>query len=219
MTNQIAIIDPFVKSPAVHCFNRLVNLLGLKATYHMPGSTGLETMLKESPNTQAYIVLGSASHVHENLPWHRPMSDFLLKELLQNKPVLGCCFGHQIICHTFGAKVEFYLPDEGKQMGTRKVTINQDFWNFKKGESFTMGVTHRQVVRDLPSDLIEVGSGLENDIVIHRKLPFMGTQAHPEASDYFCRTDIEGLSSDEIAALQEGGGQLIKRFFQHFKLI
>lgn len=219
MTNQIAIIDPFVKGPAVHCFNGLVNLLGIKATYHMPGALGIESMLKESGNTQAYIVLGSASHVHENLPWHKPLADFLLGELKQNKPVLGCCFGHQLVCHALGANVEFYQPDESKQMGTRPVTITQDFWNFKKGETFTLGVTHRQVVRNLPQDLMEVGQGLENDIVIHRHLPFMGTQAHPEASDYFCRTDIQDLSQQDIAALQEGGGQLIKRFFQHFKLV
>lgn len=219
MTKQIAIIDPFVKGPAVHCFNRLVNLLGIKSTYHMPGSMGMEGLLKESNRTDAYIVLGSASHVHENLPWHKPLADFLVSELKQNKPILGCCFGHQLICHALGADVEFYLPDESKQMGTRTVTISEDFWNFNQGESFTLGVTHRQVVRNLPNDLREVGHGLENDIVIHRQLPFMGTQAHPEASDYFCRTDIQDLNQKEITALQEGGGQLIKRFFQHFKLI
>lgn len=219
MTNQIAIIDPFVKSPALNCFNGLVNLLGLKATYHIPAALGLESLLKESSRSQAYIVLGSASHVHENLPWHKPLADFLVQELQNNKPVLGCCFGHQILCHAFGAKVEYDSPDETKLMGIRQIKITEDFWNFKKGQSFSLAVTHKQVVRELPSCLKEVGMGIPNDIVIHRELPFMGTQAHPEASDFFCVNDITNLQTPEIAVVQNDGGVLIKQFFSHFNLL
>lgn len=219
MTTQIAIVDPFVKGPAVNCFNGLVNLLGVKATYHMPGPFGVESLLKERDRSQAYIVLGSASHVHENLPWQRPLADFLMEELKNNKPVLGCCFGHQLMCHALGAKVEFITSDEIKHMGTRAITITKDFWNFKQGERFLLGVTHRQVVRDLTNGLLPVGLGMENDLVIHETLPFMGTQAHPEASDYFCTTDIDNLSSSEIALIQKDGARLIQRFFQQFKII
>ncbi len=219
MTTQIAIVDPFVKGAAVNCFNGLVNLLGVKATYHMPGPFGVESLLKERDRSQAYIVLGSASHVHENLPWQRALADFLMEELKNNKPVLGCCFGHQLMCHALGAKVEFITSDEIKHMGTRAITITKDFWNFKQGERFLLGVTHRQVVRDLTNGLLPVGLGMENDLVIHETLPFMGTQAHPEASDYFCTTDIDNLSSSEIALVQKDGARLIQRFFQQFKII
>lgn len=219
MTNQIAIIDPFVKGPAVNCFNSLVNLLGVKATYHMPGPFGTDSLWKESRHTMAYIVLGSASNIEDNLPWHKPLGDFLVSELKNNKPILGCCFGHQIMCHALGAKVEFFNPEKYQFMGSRKVKITQDFWNFKKNEEFNLGVTHRQVVRELPPGLKSVGEGLENDIVIHESLPFLGTQAHPEASDYFANTDINNLNPDEILLIRKDGGKLIQRFFQHFKFI
>lgn len=219
MTNQIAIIDPYVKGPAVNCFNSLVNLLGVPATYHMPGAMGLESILSEAKNAQAFIVLGSASHVHENLPWQKPLADFLVEQLKQNKPVLGCCFGHQLVCHALGAKVEYHSEDESKHMGLRKINITENFWNFKKGESFDLGVTHKQVVRDLPKGLKAVGLGLPNDIVIHETLPFMGTQAHPEASAFFCTTDITNLQDREISSIQKDGGALIRRFFAQFKII
>jgi GMP synthase-like glutamine amidotransferase len=219
MTNQIAIIDPFVNGPAVNCFNSLVNLLGVKATYHMPGPYGVDSLIREAAQSKAYIVLGSASHIHQELPWHKPLADFLLEELKKNKPVLGCCFGHQIMCHALGAKVEYHVTEETKQMGTRNISITEDFWNFEKGESFLLGVTHKQVVRNLPKSLRSVGHGLENDIVIHESLPFMGTQAHPEASDFFCTTDITNLNSLEINEVKKDGGRLIQKFFQHFKLI
>ncbi|MBA2403742.1 MAG: gamma-glutamyl-gamma-aminobutyrate hydrolase family protein [Bdellovibrionales bacterium] len=219
MTNQIAIVDPFVVGPSVNCFNSLVNLLGVKATYHMPGPYGIESLLAEASRSQAYIVLGSASHVHEDLPWHKPLADFLLQELQKNKPIFGCCFGHQIMCHVLGAKVEYHTEEQTKQMGVRKISITENFWNFNKGETFNLGVTHKQVVRNLPNELKAVGHGLENDIVIHKTLPFMGTQAHPEASNYFCLTDINNLNQPDIEALQKDGGAIIRRFFQHFKLI
>lgn len=219
MTNQIAIIDPYIKGPAVNCFNSLVDNLKFQATYHMPSAMGMESILMGAPKTKAYIVLGSASHVHENLPWQKPLADFLVSELKAGKPVLGCCFGHQLVCHAFGAKVEFHSPEEAKHMGTRSMTITEDFWNFKKGEIFNLGVTHKQVVRDLPACLKEVGRGLENDIVIHATLPFMGTQAHPEASNYFCTTDITNLQAPEISSIQKDGTALIRRFFSHFNLI
>ncbi len=219
MTNQIAIIDPFVKSPAINCFNNLVNLLEIRATYHVPALLGLDSLISESLNTQAYIVLGSASHVHENLIWHRPLADFLMSELAKNKPLLGCCFGHQLICHAFGAKVDYYKDEATKLSGGREITVTEDFWNFTKGEKFYLGVTHKQVVNDLPECLSEVGVGLSNDIVIHKTLPFMGTQAHPEASLSFCQTDIKDLKNEEISKLQKSGEKLIKKFFHHFDLI
>jgi len=219
MTIQIAIVDPFVRLPAINCFNSLVNLLDLKATYHVPGALGVQSLVKEAPLTRAYIVLGSASHVHENLPWHRPLAEFLVSELKNNKPVLGCCFGHQLLCHAFGAEVLFHSSDEAKQTGLRQVTITEDSWNFKKDETFWLGVTHRQVVKNLPPALREIGRGLENDLVIHKTLPFLGTQAHPEASDHFCMSDIANLNEAQVSAIRGGGSALIQRFFKHFKLI
>ena len=219
MTNQIAIIDPFVNGPSVNCFNSLVNVLGVKATYHIPGPQGIDSLLNEASRSQAYIVLGSASNISEELPWHKPLADFLMQELKKNKPIMGFCFGHQIMCHALGSEVGFHTPEKIKLMGVRKICITEDFWNFKKDESFLLGVTHKQVVRNLPAGLKEVGLGLENDIVIHEYLPFMGTQAHPEASDYFCTNDITNLNLSEIGAIQKDGARLIQRFFQHFKLI
>ncbi len=219
MRKQIAIIDPFVKSPAIFCFNRLINLLELKASYHPPSLFGIETLLKEKDHTIAYVVLGSASHIHEKLPWHSLLADFLVNELKKNKPVIGFCFGHQLMCHAFGADVEYYESEEVKLSGKRKISIAMDQWNFKKGEEFNLAVTHRQVVRNLPPSLIELGKGLQNDIVIHQSLPFLGTQAHPEASSHFCQNDIQNLNFEEEKLIQADGERLIKRFFEYFQLV
>ncbi|MBT2824606.1 hypothetical protein HIR19_11945, partial [Staphylococcus coagulans] len=130
-------------------------------------------------------------------PWHAPLKHFLLSELAKNKPTLGCCFGHQLICEGFGAKVEFLHDNEEKEMGKRTIKITQSGYGLKEDEIFNLAVTHRQVVRELPKDLLNIGYGIENDIVIHRTLPFLGTQAHPEGSTHFCTHDITNLSSSD----------------------
>ncbi len=219
MTKQIAIIDPFVKSPVINCFNGLVNTLGLKATYHSPHLSGLQTLELEKENTHAYIILGSASNVEDQLPWHEPLAKFIHQELLKGKPTLGCCFGHQIMCHHFGSEVGFYNKDQEKLLGMRKMILDQDFWGFRKDEVFHIPVTHRQYVSKLGPELIQAGTGLPQDIVIHRFLPFLGTQGHPEASDYFCSEDIKILSHEEQKVAQKDGKQLILRFFEHFEII
>jgi GMP synthase-like glutamine amidotransferase len=219
MTKQIAIIDPYVNEPANQCFNHLVELLNLPATYHMPASSGLDSLLQVAPKTRAYIVLGSASHVHQMLPWQQELATLLLQELRRNKPVLGCCFGHQLLCHAFGSKIDFHHPNEDKLSGLREIKIKRDFWNYSEGESFLLPVTHRQVVKELGPELQEVSSGFPNDVVIHRSLPFLGTQAHPEASRHFCGSDIGKLSQHEIAQGQAGGERFIHRFFHHFGLL
>jgi GMP synthase-like glutamine amidotransferase len=219
MTNQIAVIDPFIKTPAVHCFNSLVGTFNISATYHMPGLLGMSSLEKEREKTQAYIVLGSASHISENLPWHKQLGDFLLEELQSLKPILGCCFGHQLMCHLLGSKVDFHNEQQEKLSGVRKIKILHDFWNYSQGEIFHLGVTHKQLVKELGPELISVGEGIKNDMVIHRTLPFLGTQAHPEASDFFCLQDITALSLDETLLARKDGEKLIRRFLEFYHLL
>lgn len=216
MTMQIAVIDPYMKSPAINCFNGLVDLLQRPLSYFQPSQFDLKQLQERRDKTSAYIVLGSASHVHEKLNWHAPLADFLIEELTNLKPVLGCCFGHQLICHALGSDVVYHTDENTKLMGKRLITITEDFWNFKKGEVFNLGVTHKQVVKNLAPGLRSVGFGLENDIVIHESLPFLGTQAHPEASFYFLNHDIQNLDQAQQLQVHQDGAELISRFFKHF---
>lgn len=214
---KIAVIDPFVVSPALPCFNRLVEHLPAKLQYHQPQLSGVTTL--EAQPADAYIVLGSASHVFQNLPWHQPLAKFLLSQLEKRRPVLGICFGHQLLCHAFGAEVGFYKPDEEKLSGPRKVLLTQPVFGLSKGDSFTLAVSHRQVVKSLPDCLEEIGRGLKFDLVRHKKWPFMGTQPHAEASVDFCQSSSLMSDATNIRVVQSDGMRLIKAFFIHHQII
>lgn len=207
---KIGFIDPFMINPAVHCFNELVQRFSLSSTYHMPSKFGVKTLERHQENTQGYVIVGSLSHVTEPLEWHAPLAEFLVEELRKGKPVLGCCFGHQLLAHALGSLVDYATPEQEKYTGVREITICGDFWNFKQGEKFILPVSHKQVVKTLAPGLRSVGHGLENDIIIHEDLPLLTTQAHPEASSQFFSEDEGQMTT------RHDGPLFMERFFEFF---
>lgn len=221
MTQKIAVIDPYMVSPSLSCFNHLVDLIGAPISYHLPQVLGPKTLHDHPAN--AYIVLGSASHVFQNLGWHAPLADFLLEKLKQNVPVLGICFGHQLMCHKFGSELGFYRPDEFKLTGARTVTLIQDAWGLKAQERLTLSVSHRQIVTKLGQGLEEVGRDddlkLSNDLVRHRDYPFMGVQPHPEATPTYLESERTAQTDELVKRARRDGDRLILAFLRHYRVI
>jgi GMP synthase-like glutamine amidotransferase len=216
---MIAFIDPFINNPVIYCYNELVEYLNHPMTYHMPAKCGVKSLVDSADSISAYIVAGSASNVTEPLEWHKPLADFLVSELKKGKPVLGACFGHQLLCHAFGSEVDYAFPSQDKLLGLRQIKMTEDIHHFRKDEIIALAVTHRQVVKTLGPGLKSVGESLANDIVIHETLPLLTTQAHPEASKYFCSFDIQNLSQDEEDLVRKDGKTFIKNFLNYYKVL
>ncbi len=107
---------------------------------------------------------------------------FNRKILDTNKPILGICYGHQLICHALGGKVE---PGEVREFGkadlvfTTKSLINQGI-NRESG----VWMSHGDTVRRLPSGFHAIGStdDCEFAAVEHPVKRIYGFQFHPEVT-------------------------------------
>jgi GMP synthase (glutamine-hydrolysing) len=132
-------------------------------------------LLKERFNVKGLIFSGGPSSVYEpNSP--KPNS----KILDLNLPILGLCYGHQLIAQMVGGRVE---PAECREYGIAYVTIDKPV-DVLKGLSRKEKVwmSHGDTVFTLP-DEFETLAHTENCPVAafrHNKRPIYGLQWHPE---------------------------------------
>ncbi len=218
MKKQIAVIDCAIKQSSIHCFNRLLKYLERPLSYHRPPVDGMNSLLDSQEEDQGYIIFGSASNIEDQLPWHRDLAEFCHQSLLKAKPVFGICFGHQLMAHHFGARVE-RNENEKTYKGSRDIRIINSFENYKLDSIYNIFSAHSFEVKDLPSDMIHVATSEEcfYDGLAHKSLPYVGLQGHPEASPFFVKEEILVERPDfeeQGAKAYEDGPYFLSQFFE-----
>src|SRR5699024_9937248 len=54
----------------------------------------------------AWLITGSRHGVYDELPWIEGLKDFLRRARAARVPIIGICFGHQIMAEAFGGRAE-----------------------------------------------------------------------------------------------------------------
>ena len=112
----------------------------------------------------------------------------ILKEfIMDKKPVLGICKGMQLINIYFGGDMIQHLPQSGLHEGRDAdsvhdtITVNGSFLDYLYGSHFAVNSAHHQAV-DMPGQGISYVQYADDvpEALIHRYLPIVGVQWHPE---------------------------------------
>ena len=143
---------------------------------------GYEMETLDPEEDSAWIITGSAHSVYDNFEW----IDYLRMKLIEmskaKKPVLGICFGHQLIADTFGGVVK--LNSKGWELGSCEIKLTQT--GVKNGlflglpNPLRVYQSHQDVVLSLPKGAVLLG---ENEMGIQSFLykdNFYAVQFHPE---------------------------------------
>ncbi len=213
---HLAVIDPAVRVPELDNFNRLVLACPeLRLSYHLPALFGMSSLLKVPQKPDALVIFGSGASVYDDLPWQKPLNDWLMEAIQSGHPTLGICYGHQLLAHLLGGKVDFAKPDREKYRGLRQVEFSErGFWG-EAGTKSQLIVSHREIVVDLPHELYPIASSPEVSVegFAHRHLPIWGIQAHPEAGPDFLES--QSISLAGIERPFASGQDFMRRFTLH----
>jgi GMP synthase-like glutamine amidotransferase len=194
----IAFIDPFGQTPVNKCVNSFIIKSGIPCTYHMPSQYGFDS-LETLEQADAYVILGSVAHVTEDLEWQRNLLKFIIPKIEAGIPTLGICYGHQLIAHHYGCKVDYISKDQQKREEAREVKFEMDALGKKKGDTLTLAYAHAQMVHTI-SDKFEHFMSSEvspYDGLKLKGLPCWLVQPHPEASERFIKEDAN-VSDDKL---------------------
>ena len=127
-----------------------------------------------------WIITGSRHGVYEDHPFIPPLEDFIRRAQADGVPMVGICFGHQIIAQALGGKVEKFAG--GWAVGPQ----DYDF----DGTTLRLNAWHQDQVTTPPPGARTLAS---NAFCAHAALAYGDTmftvQAHPEYGPDF----IEGL--------------------------
>ena len=99
------------------------------------------------------------------------------------KPLLGICFGHQLLCMAHGEGIRAYeKPLKGYYM-VHRVADDELFENL--GERFLVTQSHQEFIEKVPYDFKKLAESPKCpvEIVKHQILPKYGVQCHPERFD------------------------------------
>lgn len=127
-----------------------------------------------------WLITGSKHGAYEDHPWIAPLETLIRDVYAAGIPLVGICFGHQIIAQALGGKVE-------KFSGGWAVGRQTYDWD---GEEIALNAWHQDQVVQRPEGATRVACNAfcENAALVYGDRAFT-VQAHPE----FGSTFINGL--------------------------
>ena len=141
----------------------------------------VEDVFPDGPEeADGWLITGSKHGAYEDHPWIPPMERLIRDIVAAGRPLIGVCFGHQIIAQALGGEVRKY---EGGWI------VGQQDYDFD-GHPLRLNAWHQDQVVTLPKGAEVVASGphCANAALLYPGKAFT-VQPHPEYGDDF----IQGL--------------------------
>lgn len=141
----------------------------------------LDNDIPQSANEcDAWLITGSKFGVYESHDWIEPVSALIQQAYAQDVPMVGICFGHQLIAQALGGKV--IKSPKGWSLGVAQYRMdNYPQWMQDQPANFAIQAYHQDQVVELPEETQVIAS---SDFCPYAALNFndkaISFQGHPE---------------------------------------
>lgn len=138
----------------------------------------------------AYVVTGSSAGVYDPLPWIEPLKDFLVAAK-GRAPLVGVCFGHQIMAEAFGGKV--IKSPKGWGVGLHTYDVRHPEGWMADAAPIAVAASHQdQVVEPPPAARVIAASDFTPyGMLAYDDQPAISIQLHPEFEPAYAEALIE----------------------------
>ncbi|GAA0553703.1 type 1 glutamine amidotransferase [Halorubrum ejinorense] len=150
--------------------------------------------LPDHTDFDGVVVTGSRSSVYWDEEWIPALVDYVAEAVAAGCPVLGVCYGHQVLAEALGGRV---AGMDGFEIGYNEISrLREDPLFDGLGDSFTAFTTHGDAVVELPPSATLLA---ENEHGVHafRDGHCWGVQFHPEY-DIETARDVTDGKRDQI---------------------
>lgn len=154
--------------------------------------------LPDPVDLSGVVITGSPAMVTDRLDWSERTSQWLRDAVSSGLPILGICYGHQLLADALGGKVE--RDPAGREIGTVEVELHQSaqFDPLLVGlpKRFFAHATHEQSVIDLPPGAVQLAESGHPAIHVFRVGSCAwGVQFHPEFDDDVMKSYLRGRAA------------------------
>ena len=151
--------------------------------------------LPSSPDAcDGWIITGSRHSVYEDLPWIHEASRFVRETRDAGVPLVGVCFGHQLLAHALGGTVA--KAGSGWGAGIKRIdVVRAEPWMEPVAPAVNLHFMHQDQVVEAPEGAVVLACADHCEIAMFRVGETMlGVQAHPE----FTVPYAEALLNDRV---------------------
>lgn len=183
--------------------------------------------LPATDSVAGVVITGSPAMITEGAAWNGIAAAWLREAVAVALPVLGICYGHQLLAYACGGRVDCHPA--GREIGTVNVSLEEaahtDALLGGLPTVFPAHATHSQSVLVLPQNAVHLASSAHDGNHAFRVgAAAWGVQFHPEFDEEIMKTYVKERADDlreegwDVAGLlaqvraTRGATDLLRRF-------
>lgn len=160
--------------------------------------------LPDPATLEGIVITGSPAGVYDDLPWIEPLRAFIRRAYAIGTPMLGICFGHQVMADALGGDVR--KSEKGWGLGRHDYhVVGRPSFMADAPDRMAIACSHQDQVIVAPpqAEVILASPFTPNAGLLYASGKALSFQPHPEFSEEFAQALTEmrrGVIDDAVVA-------------------